>query len=417
MVYYNKTKLMTIIGSIVIFLMILNSSTIYSYYFENISNICLILGGGLCLFLLLLDQRIGSLKTLLLSIIWIISISVPSLFSEITSSLFFYILKFYVMFLCISILYYNKVNYLNILYKISKIFLIWALINYLISIFDISILPVTNSYTTWWGGSYDLYLFTFFKNTQQTFSIFNLNLQRLHSPFSEPGVAQFVFNYGLFYSLFYEKNRKNKIIWILMFSATAFLTTSLTGIAILFILLLIYMLKEKKVIAFSFSILISLIVIYFFISQKLNSVSYDDRISDFIFIFNSAKNKLPFGIGIGNSDYAGTRIDVITGEIISGGFFSGLFTPLVYFGFLSLFFYYLLYLSIKYFDKNKYINLAFSVLILITLLTEPLTFTTLIAVFLVHGMINSSQLNYIQNTNKEIYEVKTNEDLINNSVL
>ena len=371
--------------------MCLNASTIYSYYFENISNICLLLAGGLVFFMLLIDQKIGNIKTLFLSIIWIVAISIPSFFAGFTYSLLFYIFKFYIMFLCLSILYYNKISYLNILYKLSKVFMIWALINYFISIFDISFMPITNSYHTWWGGSYDLHLFVFFKNTQKSFNILNVNIQRLHSPFSEPGVAQFFLNYGLFYTLFYEKTRKNRFFWGMVFSITVFLTTSLTGISILLALFLIYMVKEKKYIAFFFSSLFAIIVLFIFVSQKIDSISFDDRISDFNFIFNSAKNNFPFGIGIGNSKNAGTRIDVITGEDITGGFFSGLFNPLVFLGLLSLVFYFILYLAIRYFDKNKFINLAFAMLILITLLTEPLTFTTLISAFLVHGMINFSQ--------------------------
>ena len=323
------------------------------------------------------------------SFVWILSITIPSIIGGVNTSLLFYILKFYIMFLIVSIMHSCKINYLKILYNFMKVFLVWGFFNYIITVTNFSLLPVTAQYPTWWGGSYDLYLYVFFKNTQGIFEVLGMNIQRLHSPFSEPGVAQFFFNFGLFYALFYSKeSRGKKCLWILLFTIIVLLTTSLTGISILLFIYCIYLLKNKRYFLFTFFCVGAFIISFIMISQKINTISYDDRTSDFLFIFSSAKENMPFGVGIGNSELAGTRIDVVTGKDVSGGFFSGLFSPLVYFGMFSIVFYWLLIISIKNFDKNKYKRLCFGLLIVITLLTEPLTLTTIMALFFSNGIVN-----------------------------
>ena len=52
----SKNKVITLLGSVAIFLMIMNSSTIYSYYFEGISNICLILGACITALMALINK-------------------------------------------------------------------------------------------------------------------------------------------------------------------------------------------------------------------------------------------------------------------------------------------------------------------------------------------------------------------------
>lgn len=377
---------------IALFLLIISSTTIYSYYFTTISNIFLVIGGLITLLLMILqyNKKIISIHAITSSIVYLFLISIPSILNGISTSLFYYYFKFIILFFLLSLFYYNKISLYNTLYNIMKIFLVWGFLNYFITFFNISFLPKTSTFLTEWGGSYDLYLFIFFKNTQNSFEIFGMDIQRLHSPFSEPGVTQFFFNLGLIFSLFFNNRKTNRKIWICLFSLGIILSTSLIGIFIWLCIFLIYLISKKKFIKLILSFGIFSIILTIFIIQKIDTISYIDRLSDFDFIFSTASNHFPFGIGIGNRGNIGNRIDVMTGELTNVDFFSGLFTPLVYFGIFSIAFYVMLFIACNMFSNNRFMNLSFSILILFTLLTEPLSLAIISILFIVNGIIRES---------------------------
>lgn len=395
----NRQNLIRLILFMATFFLLINASTIYSYYFVLISNICLVLSGILTILAFVLSKKIFfSTRTLALVIIWLLTIVFTALVSGINISVLNYIFKFLIAFLIVMLVKINNLNLFKILYNLVKIFAVWALINYIITIFKISFLPITNQYPTWWGGTYDLHLFLFFKNISGKLTFGGITITRLHSPFSEPGVIQIFFNLGVFYILFMEKHQKKDFGWLLFFISLILLSTSLMGYVILAFLIFIYLIQQKKTLALCITTIVCMIIVIPVIIQKLSSISYDDRTSDYAFIFSSAFKNLPFGVGLGNAEDAGTRVDVVTGEIVQGGFFSGLFSPLVYLGFLSIVFYYVLFLSIRYVErkKNKFTLLAFASVVIITLLTEPLSFTTLFALLFSNGFVNKGCRNYVK---------------------
>lgn len=379
----SRKSLLALVSGIALFFMLLNNSTIYSAYFDKLSNIFLIIGGAFTILASFISKKIFYFQSVKYLLFLLIIFSVPSLINGVTSSLVYYFLKFTVVLILLSVMKLNEINILKILYKVIKIFIIWSLLNYCLSYINFK-LPVTNSYPTWWGGSYNLYLFVFFKNTQVNFTFFSLQITRLHSPFSEPGVAQLFFNYFILYNLFL--NEKNERIWLLIAVMVILLSTSLIGYLILFIIFMAKLFSKRRYLI-SFIIAIPIIIVSFImICQKLDSISFTDRYADLKFIFESCFNNLPFGIGIGNGQKINTKIDASGGG--AAGFYSGLFTPIVYLGIFSCLFYYYLYLSIKYFTNNKYAKFAFCFLILLTLFSEPLSLTLIIAIFFINGILN-----------------------------
>lgn len=387
----NK-KIILKLGFLSIFLLLINVSTIYSYYFPIVSTICLILGGGICLLLLTLNIRKFKIPKLcfLFLISWFFALLIPSIFTEISISLIWYYVKFIVIFIDVIILKINDIDVKYILFRCSTLFMFWALINSVVmSSFGAS-LPVTGSYITSWGKINNLHLF-FFYNNQSGIELNGISFMRVHVPFSEPGNAQIYFNYGLLYCLFILKKSKKRKYLTILFALASILTISMTGYLIFGLIIFMYLAKNKKYFLLLPYIILSFCVIYIITINKLDSISYLDRKNDLIFMIDKFFEFFPFGCGYGNADLLGERI-LSDGTVGNPGMFSGLFSPLTSLGIFSIVFYVLLIISIKFFDgKNKFNNFVFGIYILLSLFTEPQAFSLIMTAFIINGMINYSE--------------------------
>ncbi len=383
------------ISELSLFFLLLNVSTIYSYFFPRISMILLIIAGGLSLLslLFLMKYKINKICFLLI-LTWFFIYLIPTLVNGFTASFFNYFIKVLVIFIDLWNLKVNKKDIVRCLFKICFIFTLWSLINSFIFLFPVK-LPVFQSFFTSWGGKYDLYLGIFMKNTSRI-TLLNHELFRMHVPFSEPGNAQMFYNFGFACCLFENKKSKKNMIFGLLFLCAVIFSFSLTGYMIAICLTLIYLIKNQKVLLYLPVLLVTISIAFILINDKLSSVSYSERYADTIYIFKSAYRNLPFGIGIGNSD----KLDPLifeNGEIASASFYSGLISPLVIFGFFSFYYYFLLILSCKYFfGRNIWSNVAFSFYLLISLATEPQALANITSIFFISSIINySTEISHI----------------------
>lgn len=376
-----------------IFLMLFNTSTIYASYFPLIADSLLIIGSFLvCVIALLSNEGFLQKKSLIPFSLFFFYIFVCGALTNLSSSLIFLLLKIFLCCVIVSIADLNNINFFKIFYKYVFIMSLWSLINYFLSYFNFFNLPITNVFITEWGGNYNLHLFIFFKNVMG-FNFGDFTLYRMHAPFSEPGVAQLFFNFGLFYNLFKENNNiKNRILLILFFGICVILSFSFTGYIVCFLIFFIYLLRQRKFLHLFCFALISSIIILIFGLNKLNSGSFFERSNDLLFLYNLFVDNLPFGIGL--SENANIDFAVIDeqGLKVAGGFYSGIFTPLIYFGLIGMLYYLFLVNALKYSFKNKFSKAAFSCLLIFTLTTEPLTFTTLFCLFIANGLLMRSRI-------------------------
>lgn len=381
-----------LIIELALFFMMLNVSTIYSYYFTNLSDLFLVLGGVFTLVLFVLYGRLRLSKKCTFAIfVWMIIVFFTSLANEFSASAINYILKFTIMFILLDNIIKNNDDPFYILYNVTSFITFWAFLNYfLMDIIHFNVLPSLGSYTTPWGYVYNLFLGFFMENTQRIVFFGNV-IKRLHVPFSEPGVAQLFFNFTLFYLLFLNKKfgKKEKILTIISFFSVI-LSNSLTGFLILGVIILMYSIKKKKYILIILLSVLYILIGMIMVSEKLTSTSYTDRSGDYVKMISDSIDNLPFGIGIGNSDSLEPRINPNTGEYWENSNFCGLLSPLLYFGVFSIVYYFSVYCSIRHYSYkiNRIEIICLMSIILITLLTEPLSLTSIIAYFEINGVIH-----------------------------
>lgn len=397
----EKSFLLKYASILAMCLLFLNSSSIYTNFYVIIARLSLIISFAIIFLMCLFSiKKLVVAFMLPLAFAFTIFILISSFLTTFDTSQFNVLIKFFALFFLINILTINGLDILSIVYSVLKIFCIRSCINYFLDITGlVTYFPITNEYITNWGGRYNLYCFVFFRNYMESFSIGSIHILKMHAPFSEAGVAQLFYNFGLLFSLFFKT--KKRIFWTIIFSICSLLTFSLTGVAIILIIYFFYLIKEKKgflVLPFIFLFLPLGIIM---LVDKLGSNSYVERLADYKFIFNFSIENLPFGIGLqGDLNILYTEFNNL-GLRVQGGFYSGLFTPLALFGYLSVFYYYFFLVGILNFFKGFSFELktTFIFLIIVTLLTEPLTFSTIILFVIIFGFINKNLNNATLSTN------------------
>lgn len=254
----------------------------------------------------------------------------------------------------------------------------------------LSYIPITNTNNNYWKP-FNLHLFLFFDNLS-SIHVFSYTFVRLSSPFSEPGVAAVFFNFGFFYSALISKKRKNTFIWECVFALCLLLTMSMWGYLV-FLLEFFLNLTSRKKRGMTLPLLILILVLCsILIINKIGTFSYNDRIIDFKEMLLKAFDCLPFGTGFGDVEKY-LRFDSSTGEMYSVyGNYCGLLHPLLYLGFASIYYYYLMIEATKNFNSNgktsKRIILGFSIVFWGSLVTEPLSFGILYTLLIANGCIN-----------------------------
>ena len=90
----SRKSLLALVSGIALFFMLLNNSTIYSAYFDKLSNIFLIIGGAFTILAIFISKKIFYFQSVKYLLFLLIIFSVPSLINGVTSSLVYYFLKF-----------------------------------------------------------------------------------------------------------------------------------------------------------------------------------------------------------------------------------------------------------------------------------------------------------------------------------
>ena len=395
----KKSKIVFLLSVLFFFFLFLNDNTIYSMYFRNISSSFLVLSVVFLILLFFVSRKILFVKRFFIFVsIWLLSIFLCCCLTGLNNFVFVRLSYWSVILLVICILKASDIDYVEVLFLVTKIYCIWGLICYLYTLLNLSFLPTTNVSTSLLYKWYKIELFGFVISKPIThLTLGAVSLLRLDRPFGEPGIAQMYYNFGLICVLFYFQKIKKKWsnwVWMILFSIAIILSFSLTGYFIYLVIIMVYLLSRKMYKLFSLFVLLALAVAYTMVTQKVDTVSYSDRLQDYSFMFNTIFQNLPFGIGIGNTGMLEHYVVAQTGEKAIG-FYCGLLYPLAQYGFLGFFYYYVLIRSGRHFSKNIYTNVALIIYLSLTLLTEPQAEEPFIVCILLGGLLLSFTNNNI----------------------
>lgn len=230
-------------------------------------------------------------------------------------------------------------------------------------------------------------------------SVFN-NLQRNTGIFWEPGVFQLVANLYLFYCIKFNKGSK-----ILLFAILAIVSSySTTGLIILMINLtyLVYLKRKLKKITLTNTILLLFATIAFIpiVSSNVTDKIDEDntsalvRLRDFNIGIELIKEKPIIGHGVFDSEYLIKKEYVkkwesnlfsneyldISGDM-GGGYTNGLLGLVAWFGIPVSLLLYLFYFYNRFIDNDFIERFLFNLIMLISLLSEPISFTSLFLMF------------------------------------
>ena len=213
-----KNRVIGIILTIAFILLFLNDHTVYSVFFDNYTSKFTIVSA--CLFViafLLVGKIYTNWKFWISFSLWIFCVTISCLLYGFNRMYFVRVVYWLVIVFSISSMYLAKIDFRNIFYNVARVFLIWALLNYVVNLLGLNIFPITATSTeqlyNWYNV--DLYVFLFSKCYSHIY-LGNISILRLDRPFGEPGIAQMYFNYAIVYLLFLSKQTKyKKVFWFI----------------------------------------------------------------------------------------------------------------------------------------------------------------------------------------------------------
>jgi len=227
-----------------------------------------------------------------------------------------------------------------------------------------------------------------------------MGLPRNTGLFWEPGVFQLAANLYLFYCIKFKKN--NYQILIAGIAVLSSFSTVGLLIMVLNILYFIYLkFKSRKISLFNISLLI-IAVVFFIPILKGNAVDKMDgentsgliRLRDFNIGVELIKEKPILGHGVFDTEYLNSKTYVsrIESEILSedyldisdemsGGFTNGLLGLIAWFGIPVSLFLYFLYFKNKFVSNDSVERLIFCLIPLLSMLSEPIAYTSLFLMF------------------------------------
>ena len=216
------------------------------------------------------------------------------------------------------------------------------------------------------------------------------SIYRLDRPFGEPGIAQIFMNYGIIYNLFFINKNERQRKWIILFVIGSILSFSLIGYLILLFIIFLKLFREKKYGMCLVCIVPAVIIGSIMVIQKMTTLSYNDRVNDYSFMFETIVENFPFGIGIGHTGEL--EHTILENDSTSIGFYCGVLYPLAQYGIFGLIYYWALFKGIHNIINNqtryekKFSNIIFAIFIVLTLLTEPQADEPLILCFIFDGL-------------------------------
>ena len=333
------------------------------------------------------DINIKDIRFLLLAFLFILS-------SKVINQSYSYSSFFYQVLLIIStylflIGYRKKIDLLQKDFFLALQIFVW---HGLIGCFFSFLFP--NQFVQFNGLNKTLY-YVFYISTS-TFG----NIQRNTGIFWEPGVFQLVANLYLFYCIKFHKS--NRVIFFAVVAVVSSFSTS--GLVLLSISALYFLYKKWK----SKKITISTIILLLFgslalvpvvnsnIKDKVNDENTSGlvRLRDFNIGIELIKEKPILGHGIFDSDYLitkryvkiwesnifSTEYQEISDEM-SGGYTNGLLGLIAWYGIPTSFLIYFFYFKNKFIDDDFIERSLFNLILLISLISEPISYTSLFLMF------------------------------------
>lgn len=269
------------------------------------------------------------------------------------------------------------------------------------------------------------------------------NVQRNTGFFWEPGVFQLIANFYLFYCIKFNKN----IIKILFAIFAVVSSLSTTGLFILLINATYFIYtkwKEKKIKLINIILIMSVLIITIPIinNNAKDKISDDNtsglvRLRDYYIGFELIKERPILGHGIFDSEYLSSKNYVLTLESnlfsneyleisgdMGGGYTNGFLGLIAWYGIPVSFLLYFFYFKNKFIDNNLIERILFNLIPIITLFSEPISYTSLFLMFPFSYWILSSKKiskrisrNFVSGNSLTKKQLISSHNLINHSYL
>lgn len=226
------------------------------------------------------------------------------------------------------------------------------------------------------------------------------NLQRNTGLFWEPGVFQLIANLYLFFCI--KFNKSVTIVFLAILAVVSSLSTSGLLILLINLIYLLYVKWKSKKISLGNMILLIFVTITFIPiinSNAKDKINEDNtsglvRLRDYYVGMELIKEKPLFGHGVFDTEYLKRKGYVkqlesnlfsneyldISGDM-GGGYTNGLLGLIAWYGIPVSFLLYLFYFKNTFIDNDLIERIFFNLIMLISLLSEPISYTSLFLMF------------------------------------
>lgn len=369
----------------ILILILYTTSSIYSIVYsstDSFSKILLIIA-IFCLVLFYITKIQLNSKLLIVLLVTVLLFGAHSLLANSSiADVIFFLLRFVSIVIFAYFCNLKKINLFEKLFKLSIVICLIYLALYILfesGVYNFDTIIFNKDYVVGSGSNQVIHKLYYVSNYGIYFKssklyLFGFEMSQLCGPFSEPGLYQFLINYGIFYLLFISK--KIKVYQALILVVSLLLCGSSMGYICFLIFVVLYFIKKRNpftLIALLVSIFMVSVAIYYILNYKMNeTVSFDSRYSDSIEMITLIFEN-PLGYGFGN-----TRLS-----------YNGLLTIMASFGILSLLLLVpLFYSSVKISNGSKVAVISFVLYIIFSLANEPIGFSNYVLLFVSIGMVN-----------------------------
>lgn len=387
----SKEKLNTILQYLLVFFVILDSRSVFSYFVDgNLGKIFTIFIVVILLLIFLLNTNYKFKKSAITFIFFYLIYIILFFVKNVTNYQINFINNFLILFLLMFLVFcvYDRKNienlfkaYVNTMFLIAIISLIFFFFGSLTNILTTNVIEIID-----WGGKQVIGGYSYLHFNTQTTTMFNKVILRNTSIFVEGPMFALHLMFAMSLSLFFKRKILNK--YAVIFGITILSTLSITGFLFyLFSLFYKYTFFNKSRIKV---IILPIIFLFFlgigttFLNDKQSTNSYSIRSDDYSAGFKAFKDYPIFGSGFLNNNEAIKHMSSY--RLYNTGLSNSFIIVLVHGGiYLTLFYLIPIFLNLKklIFSKNKNLFLIEIILLQLYLLfTSAYQYTSLMMLFL-----------------------------------
>lgn len=387
----SKEKLNTILQYLLVFFVILDSRSVFSYFVDgNLGKIFTIFIVVILLLIFLLNANYKFKKSAITFIFFYLIYIILFFVKNVTNYQINFINNFFILFLLMFLVFcvYDRKNienlfkaYVNTMFLIAIISLIFFFFGSLTNILSTNVIEIID-----WGGKQVIGGYSYLHFNTQTTIMFNKVILRNTSIFVEGPMFALHLMFAMSLSLFFKRKILNK--YAVIFGITILSTLSITGFLFyLFSLFYKYTFFNKSRIKV---IILPIIFLFFlgigttFLNDKQSTNSYSIRSDDYSAGFKAFKDYPIFGSGFLNNNEAIKHMSSY--RLYNTGLSNSFIIVLVHGGiYLTLFYLIPIFLNLKklIFSKNKNLFLIEIILLQLYLLfTSAYQYTSLMMLFL-----------------------------------